>query len=86
MAIKKKVELENNFGEQSVIDCYIRIASVTLHKNKARAVISLMSSDISKLVEQDVVEFECNDSLPNVWAQTYSQLKKLSKYSGAEDC
>lgn len=86
MAIRKKVQLQNNFGEQSIVDCYIRVSSVTLHKTSARAVLNLLAADQSRLVDQDAIEFIVDETKPNVLAQTYDNIKTLSKYAGAEDC
>lgn len=86
MAIRKNVQLRNNLGEQSHVDCYIRIASVTLQKTNARAVLNLLSADQSRLVDQDAIEFIVDETKPNVLAQTYDHIKTLIKYTGAEDC
>lgn len=86
MAIRKNVQLRNNFGEQSNVDCYIRVASVTLQKTNARAVLNLLSADQSRLVDQDAIEFIVDETKPNVLAQTYDHIKTMSKYAGAEDC
>ncbi len=86
MAIRKNVQLRNNFGEYSGVDCYIRIVSVTLQKTKARAVLSLLASDQSRLVDQDAIEFEIDETQPNIWAQTYSFLKTTDKFKNAYDC
>lgn len=86
MAIAKQLKLENNFGESSYIDCYVRVSVVTLQKTKARVIADVMSADQSKILDKDVFEFEVQESLPNVWAQAYNYMKSQEKYSGARDC
>lgn len=86
MAIKKTIQLQNNFGEQSTVNCYVRVASVTLHKTKARAILNLLAADQSRLIDQDAVDFEVDESKVNVISQAYDYIKTLDKYSGAEDC
>lgn len=86
MALRKRVRLTNNFGGQSEIDCYIRVASVTLTKANARVRLDLFDFGQNHLVHQDAVELEIDPEKPNVAAQVYSYLKTLPSYVGAEDC
>jgi|688.fasta_scaffold204092_5 hypothetical protein len=86
MAIRKILDLKNNLGENSTVDCYVRVASVTLHKTNARAVLNLLAADQSRLVDQDAIEFIVDETKPNVLAQAYDHIKTMSKYAGAEDC
>lgn len=87
MAIKKKVSLTNNFGQQSEFpDCYIRIESISGDKQQITASVAFYDKeDGLKLIERSVF-FAPKLKGDNFLIQAYKHLKELPEFEGAVDC
>lgn len=88
MALKKTLDLINNFGTTSALpDCYIAVIGVTGDKQKVVADLGIYSSSQrDRLYKQQQIEFVPDMAGGNFIAQAYEAAKTLSEFSGAEDC
>lgn len=88
MALQKTLSLTNSFGEQSEIDCYIRVVEVSCSKTQGSAKVNLLRSGTEKVLEQRDYLFEVDvaPEAKNVWEQVYEHLKTLPEFEGAVDC
>lgn len=88
MALSKTLSLTNNFGQQSSLDCYIKVNEVRSSKTNAVANYSIMSNDKSKVYESNDIVFNSDVALdaPNIWTQAYQALKNTDMFKDAVDC
>jgi hypothetical protein len=88
MALQKVLSLANNFGEQSQIDCYIRVVEVSTAKSQGVVKLDIMRADQTRILEKRDMVFVPNlePGAQHPWAQAYEHLKTLPEYAGAIDC
>lgn len=89
MALQKNMELENNFGEKSLIkNCYIKVEAVRVSKSRCFATVAIFKEDKDwRLVTNEIAfDGDFSDSSSNSIRQAYIHLKTLPDYSGAKDC
>ena len=88
MALKKTMSLTNNFGEQSLIDCYIKVSLVNTSKTSGVIRLDLIKDETQIVIDSRDVLFEpdMQDGAPNVWAQAYLFVKTLPEFADAVDC
>lgn len=83
------MELENNFGEKSLIEnCYIKVSAVRVLKARCFATVDFFKKDRAWLLVSKEVSFDGDflDSAPNNIKQAYLYLKTLPEFAGAIDC
>jgi hypothetical protein len=88
MALKKSMLLTNNFGEQSQIDCYIRVTEVSCSKLHGVVKITLLRAGTERVLESRDSLFNVSvaPGALNIWGQAYEHLKTLPEYVDATDC
>jgi hypothetical protein len=88
MALRKTLSLTNNFGDQSQIDCYIRVVEISCSKTQCVAKFNLLRNGTDKVLEKRDHLFEMNvtPEAKNIWEQAYTSLKLVTEFAGAQDC
>jgi hypothetical protein len=88
MALRKTLTLTNNFGDQSQIDCYIRVVETLCSKEQCVAKFDLLRNGTDKILEKRDHLFEMNvaPEAKNVWEQAYVSLKLVTEFANAQDC
>lgn len=87
MALQKTVQLKTNLGTDATFsDAYIKVSSVKVEKNFARALVQTHKEKDGQVLEQKGYSFEYKLDGLNPIAQTYNHLKSLAEFAGAVDC
>jgi hypothetical protein len=88
VALQKIMTLENNFGEQSTFDCYIKISEMICTKQNAIIKLEISKKDRTKVLAEKDFSFvlRLEESAKNPWSQGYAFLKTLDEFSGSLDC
>jgi hypothetical protein len=89
MALQKNMELENNFGEKSLIDnCYIKVEAVRVSKARCFATVGFFKENRKWLLVTNEIAFDGDFSgkSENNIKQAYEHLKTLPEFAGATDC
>jgi len=86
MAIQKNYRFDTEFGEVTVVECYIKVSMVEINKNEGMATVSFYDKPNGKLLQTKIcpIPYDLNGS--NVLAQAYSHLKSTNEFEGARDC
>lgn len=89
MALKKTVNLPNNFGQTTqIVDAYIKVSSVLFTKSSSMATIEYKEQKDSAPIYVESENFVSNveDGSENAIKQAYVFLKTLPRFIGAIDC
>jgi len=88
VALQKILSLENNFGEQSTFDCYIKISEMICTKQSAIIKVEISKKDRSRVLSEKDFSFvqSLEETAKNSWSQGYAFLKTLDEFSGSLDC
>lgn len=88
MALKKTLDLLNNFGTISTLqDCYIAVIEVVGDKNNVGADIGIYSNNLrTRLYKQQRIEFVPDMNGKNFITQAYDAVKLMPEFVGSEDC
>jgi hypothetical protein len=87
MALSKKIQIENNFGETSVFpNCYIKVGVITGTKKDLSFSVVFFSEKDGTFLESRNLSFAPSMSDKNFIAQSYEHLKTLPEFAGATDC
>jgi len=87
MALSKKIELENNFGEKSLFpDCYIKIDGINGDKNNINLNVSFYNNvNDKRFLKSAVISFVPTLD-KNFIEQGYDYLKTLEEFENTIDC
>lgn len=86
MALKKDIELLNNFGELSIFkDCLIKITEIKGNKDYMQLQISFYKENWS-VIATKYEYFKPVLNIDNFIRQGYEHLKTLDEFKDAEDC
>lgn len=87
MALKKSLQLKNNFGEiSSFQDCYIKVIDVVGTKNNIMAKVGFFKEKAGLLLQEKIYDVVPDMDGGNFIKQAYDNLKTLPEFAGAEDC
>jgi hypothetical protein len=88
MALRKTLSLTNNFGDQSQIDCYIRVVETLCSKNQCVAKFDLLRNGTDQILEKrdHLFQMDVAPDAKNIWEQAYQSLKLVAEFAGAQDC
>jgi len=87
MALQKTFIVKTNLGtDAEFTNAYVRVDSVKVQKDFARAVVQTHKEKDGQVLEQKGYSFEYKLDGLNPIAQTYIHLKSLSEFSDATDC
>jgi hypothetical protein len=87
MALKKTVSIKTNLNTDATFeDAYIRVDSIRIEKEFARALVQTHKEKGGQVLEQNGYSFEYKLEGSNPIAQAYNHLKSLTEFSGAVDC
>ncbi|NDD54341.1 hypothetical protein EBZ39_10770 [bacterium] len=89
MALQKNMELENSFGEKSLIqNCYIKVETVRASKARCFATVMFYKENRNWLLMTKEIAFDgdfSRNSTNNI-QQAYEHLKTLPDFTDATDC
>jgi hypothetical protein len=87
MALTKKIELSNNFGEVSVFpNCYIKVMTVSGNKNSISCCVNFQKDKDGQFLDSQSFTFAPSMTNGNFIKQSYDYLKNLPEFEGATDC
>ena len=87
MALTKRIELKNNFGELSFFpNCYIKVATVSGNKDSISCCVNFQKDKDEQFLDSRSFTFTPSMSGGNFIAQAYAHLKTLPEFAGATDC
>lgn len=87
MALSKKIELENNFGEISIFpDCYIKIDGINGDKTNINLNVSFYNNKEDKRYLKSIIISFVPTLDKNFIEQGYEYLKTLEDFKDTEDC
>jgi hypothetical protein len=87
MALKKSLQLANNFGEVSTFqNCYIKVIDVVGTKNNIMSKVGFFKEKAGLLLQEKTYDVIPDMDGANFIKQAYDHFKTLPEFSGAEDC
>ena len=87
MALTKKFDLVDNFGETIIFEnCYIRVESVESNHTNACAKVFIKNNINNFILETKVYFFTPKMNQDNFIKQAYEYLKTLPEFANATDC
>lgn len=87
MALKKSLQLKNNFGEVSSFqNCYIKVIDVVGTKNNIMSRVGFFKEKEGLLLQEKTFDVLADMNGANFIKQAYDHLKTLPEFSGVEDC
>jgi len=87
MAIQKNVSIKTNINTDAVFEhAYIKVSSVKIEKDFARALVQTHKEKDGQILEQKGYSFGYELNGLNPIAQAYNHLKSLADFAGAVDC
>jgi hypothetical protein len=87
MALTKRIELKNNFGELSFFpNCYIKVATVSGNKDSIACCVNFQKNEGGQFLDSQSFTFTPSMTGSNFIAQAYEHLKTLPEFDGATDC
>ncbi len=87
MALKKTIQLKNNFEEFSIFEnSYIKITNISGDKNKISCSLSFLKDKNKEFISSSSYQFTPSLDGDNFIKQAYLHLKTLPEFADAVDC